>query len=197
MKGGQESNTMHICYIGNRNTGKTTRLKKIFLIALARKMEPIIILDSAVEEGNKSLINQLRQEGHQGYYFAFRDKEDINSFKKGFSENKMKSVPFYCDVSYCLERGHEARGLSENKWRNLYKDLVGDIVEVVLSQDWPVPTTPCFILDEIEINERAGQQLLVGLSQIHIALAIHSNFYIASPELLKAMKVVNLVFKYR
>jgi len=75
---------MNICYVGKRNIGKTTLLKKFFLAVIRGGNKPIIVLDSAVEEGSKSLINQLCAEGYTGHYFIFKNYSDIDTLKKFF-----------------------------------------------------------------------------------------------------------------
>jgi len=187
---------MNICYIGKRNTGKTTLLKKFFLAVIKEERGPVIILDSAVEEGNKSLINQLRAEGYIGHYFIFKNCSDVDTLKKFFLRDLTDGQPFYFDFSYCLERGNEKKGLIRNIWRNLYKNLISDTLKFILSYEWSPRKRPYLILDEIELNSKASQIIIDHLSEINFVMAIHDISYIASKKLISGIKIVYLTTQY-
>lgn len=187
---------MNICYVGKRNTGKTTLLKKFFLAVIRGGNRPIIVLDSAVEEGSKSLINQLCAEGYTGHYFIFKNYSDIDTLKKIFLRELADGLPFYFDFSYCLERGNEKEGSIKDKWRNLYKNLVSDTLNFILSYKWSPHKRPYLILDEIELNSKASQIIIDHLSEINLVMAIHNKSYIASEELLDSIKIIYLLNQY-
>jgi len=182
------------CYIGGRNTGKTTILKRLFrkLHRLQKKLA-IFVLDSAIQEGNKSLIKQLQAEGYWGALFEFKCAADFANFEK----NAFKSSVVFCDVSYYLEKGHEAEtGAEKEKLRNQYKETAADILEYILEHNWR-EMKPIIIMDEIEINDRAAKIILKYLNTAIIRMAIH-NINFAPPQLLAHanIKIVNLIHKY-
>ncbi len=105
-------------------------------------------------------------------------------------------LPFYFDFSYCLERGNEKNGSIKDKWRNLYKNLVSDTLNFVLSYEWSLHKRPYLILDEIELNSKASQIIIDHLSEINLVMAIHNKSYIASEELLDSIKIIYLLNQY-
>jgi len=174
------------CYVGERDTGKTTALKKVFLALRQKSSAFIFVVDSAVEEGDKSLIRQLQSAGYAGSCFTFKCPEDLLIFKS----RAFESSPVFCDVSYYLERGHEARDPTrKQELREHYKDLVADILEIILSADWQEAKL-VIVMDEIEINDRAGRIILDHLSEISIAIAAHNTSYVPKELLGKTRTVV-------
>lgn len=180
------------CYIGARNTGKTTILKDSFLKLRCETSTFIFVIDSAVEEGDRSLIRQLQNAGHDGNYFSFKSPEDLTAFRGSVFE----SSPVYCDVSYYLERGYEAENQKRKReFREQYKNLVADILETILSTDWQEKKL-VIIMDEIEVNGRAAQIILDHLSGVKILVAVHDPSYLPK-DLLDNIRVVTLSIKYQ
>ncbi|MEM4230471.1 MAG: hypothetical protein QXF25_01175 [Candidatus Pacearchaeota archaeon] len=98
--------------IGHRRSGKTSLLKKI----AERHKEignSLIIADSVVEEGEKSLINQLRR-STSGSYIKL-NKRDLD----------LRDKVCYVDLSFYLERALEARdNYDEENYQRLMEEHI-------------------------------------------------------------------------
>lgn len=140
-----------IAYIGERNTGKTTRLYERFIYEyeLGRT---ILVIDSATEHIEKSIYMKLCLE--------YKEKIEICSCEKAgilFPNNSAESFPFesiknvsqriyLVDVSLFLERGYDyPAGTRREMERLYYKKLSMQVIEVLLEK------VDVILMDEIEL----------------------------------------------
>lgn len=148
--------TTNTAIIGERETGKTTILKRIIKHCYNENYT-ILIFDSATDHENKSiLIDTLSN---------YKDSSFITSPKKSeilFSNISLTSFPYknlitsnknlyLFDVSKYLEEGYETKDLlKRNEIREYYKQLVVQILTVFLPM--LKENKYIIIMDEIEFN---------------------------------------------
>lgn len=156
--------------IAERNTGKTTYLYKKIL-KLYKEGKNIIVLDSATEHEEKSLLRKICNVCNDtvvinmcDYKNVIIDEIDIQSFKNNYvnyfpySEiiyNKNKIICF--DLSYFLEKGHDEYEKnnsikSYNYYRKLYNCLSQQIIVMLILMDYNdnIENT-VVVMDEIEL----------------------------------------------
>lgn len=155
--------------VESRNVGKTTFL----LSEIERKKSEnygIIVLDSATEHEDKSLIKKVEKMYDDVVVFIpneendiILDKISINEFVQNFScyypfaeilKNKEKTICF--DLSYFLELGHTVYDETGNEslylyYRNLYNYLSEQIaLIIILMEKYGIIDTKLVVMDEIE-----------------------------------------------
>ena len=155
--------------VEGRNVGKTT-----FLLSEieSRKSEnyEIIILDSATEHEDKSLIKKIEKIYDDVVVLIpnkendiILDKISVNEFVQNFScyypfaeilKNKGKTICF--DLSYFLELGHTVYDETGDEslslyYRNLYNCLSEQIaLIIILMEKYDIIDTKLVVMDEIE-----------------------------------------------
>ena len=155
--------------VESQRTGKTTYLFNEFN-RLISENAGIIILDSATEHPDKSLLQKVIRENKDSVVIDMRDEEEvilgkisINEFILNFTDyfpyndvikNKNKIICF--DLSFFLEKGHEifeTIGDIEQyiHYRTLYNNLAQQIVvTLILMEKYGIIKDKNIIMDEIE-----------------------------------------------
>lgn len=152
-----------------QETGKTTYLynefNRLFLEGIS-----IILLDSATEHADKSLLKKVINKCENAVVFDMRDENQIvlgNLSIQEFVTNFMNHFPFneviknqgkiICfDLSYFLEKGHEiyenTNDITQyNYYRKLYNDLAQQIVlSLILMENYGIIQNQVVVMDEIE-----------------------------------------------
>ncbi len=143
----------NICFYGQRESGKTTLLKKI-----ADSFEgPVVVIDSAVQHPDKSLLIKLLDRPHKFFESPSKNRILNESELKDKMDSSMEGVwPEFCfddlmlfDVSKYLESSHQLGWPESVKERNYYKILSNQvIVKACLLSDYDF----AIITDEIEFT---------------------------------------------
>ncbi len=177
--------------VDERERGKTTYLYNALKSLLLAQKEPII-LDSATEHEEKSLLKKVVNHFPNSKIIDMRDKnqivlgtmpiqEFIKNFKNFFpfyevTENNDKIICF--DLSYFLEKGHdiydETKDINQyRKYRTLYNNLAEQIiVSLILMEKYGIIQKKVVIMDEIEFpktdyNISSYQNNLEFLAAVH------------------------------
>lgn len=155
--------------VESQETGKTTYLFNE-IERLISEGFGIIILDSATEHEDKSLLKKVVQKYNNVSVIDMRDEKQIVLDEwnvNGFIDNFMKYFPFHdvlknknkiiCfDLSYFLEKGHDVFDETNNKelytyYRNLYNRLANQIVvTLILMEKYGIIKNRFIVMDEIE-----------------------------------------------
>lgn len=142
--------------IGERETGKTSYLKKVVSAALANNYK-VLVFDSATEHYDKSLIIYYKN-NHKDYFYVsspernlITDKISKTSFPYNQLVNHITNNLYLFDVSKYLEEGFLTDNLTEReKIRSVYKKLVVQILYVAFEL---FKNNNCIvIMDEIELT---------------------------------------------
>lgn len=156
--------------INERETGKTTYLFSE-VERLQSEGEKIIILDSATEHEEKSLLKKVSNSFQNTTVINVKDasiiainKMDIEDYIKNFMnyfpfndivKNKNKIICF--DLSYFLERGHDVYDETQSVdlyryYRELYNNLAQQIVLcLILMEKFGILYKSTILMDEIEM----------------------------------------------
>ena len=155
--------------VESQETGKTTYLFNE-IERLISEGFGIIILDSATEHEDKSLLKKVVQKYNNVSVIDMRDEKQIVLDEwnvNGFIDNFMKYFPFHdvlknknkiiCfDLSYFLEKGHDVFDETNDKelytyYRNLYNRLANQIVvTLILMEKYGIIKNRFIVMDEIE-----------------------------------------------
>ena len=136
-------------YVGARNTGKTTKLYQYYLQMYQNKRN-IMVVDSATEHEDKSLIVRLKKERKDAIWIpscevkaiCYPDISDTMYPKMNITQETML---YLCDVSFFLEKGYDyPPGATREYYRNLYKRLSMQLVVALLDR------VDSILFDEIE-----------------------------------------------
>ncbi len=155
--------------VESRNTGKTTYLFNE-IGKLVSDGFGIIVLDSATEHEDKSLLKKVINNYTDSVIIDMRDEKQvvlgnitIKDFIKGFMnyfpfndivKNKDKIICF--DLSFFLEKGHEVYEKTNDikqycHYRNLYNNLSQQIVlSLILMEKCSIIKNKIVVMDEIE-----------------------------------------------
>ena len=155
--------------VESRNTGKTTYLFNE-IGKLVSDGFGIIVLDSATEHEDKSLLKKVINNYTDSVIIDMRDEKQvvlgnitIKDFIKGFMNyfpfndiviNKDKIICF--DLSFFLEKGHEVYEKTNDikqycHYRNLYNNLSQQIVlSLILMEKCSIIKNKIVVMDEIE-----------------------------------------------
>jgi len=152
------------CIIGPRNYGKTTLLSK-FLDAYSSHI-PVVILDSATEHGDKSLINQTKNRPLRYKCVSMESESDWKI------EKITKDEIVLIDLSKHLEDSH--RENSKEK-REIYKNMSNFTIEKVCESD----TELALITDEIEFNKRTRDIISKPDRNFFLISAVHSENFLS------------------
>ncbi len=155
--------------VESQETGKTTYLINE-IERLISEGFGIIILDSATEHEDKSLLRKVVKKYDNSVIIDMRDKEQIvlgevsiNNFISNFMnyfpfsdvlKNKNKILCF--DLSYFLEKGHDVFDETNdrelyNYYRNLYNNLANQIaLSLILMEKYGIIKDRFIVMDEIE-----------------------------------------------
>ena len=155
--------------VDKQETGKTTYLyNQIKTLLLAKK--ELIILDSATEHEEKSLLKKVVKNYENSVVINMQDKSQIvlgqipinkflNNFRNYFpynylKDNEGKIVCF--DLSYFLEKGYDVYDLTDDinqykYYRTLYNNLAEQIiVSLILMEKYDIIKKKVVVMDEIE-----------------------------------------------
>ncbi|MBP3461418.1 MAG: hypothetical protein J6K21_03305 [Bacilli bacterium] len=156
--------------VEDRNVGKTTYLmNEIDKYILQNKF--IIVLDSATEHEEKSLLKKVIKKYPDSEYINVIDKQKINineyligDYIKNYKNNfpyfelsSCKSNIICFDVSYFLEKGHEVYDKTKSidcykYYRKIYNDLSQQIVLMaILLEHNKIIKDVVVVMDEIEL----------------------------------------------
>ena len=155
--------------VDGRNTGKTTYLLTE-IDRLHQEGINIVVMDSATEHEEKSLLKKTCYNINESIVIDMRDPNDIVIDKVGiqyFVENFMNYFPFaevvknrnktICfDLSYFLEKGHDEYDRTNsielyNYYRSLYNNLSQQIaVSLILMEKYGIINNTVVVMDEIE-----------------------------------------------
>lgn len=155
--------------VDGRDTGKTTYLL-IEIDRLHQEGVNIVVMDSATEHEEKSLLKKTCSNINESVVIDMRDPNDIVIDKVGiqyFVENFMNYFPFaevvknrnktICfDLSYFLEKGHDEYDRTNsielyNYYRSLYNNLSQQIaVSLILMEKYGIINNTVVVMDEIE-----------------------------------------------
>ncbi len=189
------------CIIGDREDGKTTTLLRIMNYYLNRGWI-VSIIDSAVQHGNKSLINQIKKERKDWLLYESPSELKINnsmkiikalSSKNEYSESKSwfpkididKSCSLLLfDVSKYLEEGYFCtEHLKNDKLKNIkwdiYKSLVNQTIFRLLDTFSINQNQIALICDEIKFNSITFEILKACKNRyFSINVAVHNKMYL-------------------
>ena len=165
-----------IVYLGDKNTGKTTRLLNEFSKALL-KGKTILIIDSATEHKEKSILVKIQTECKSNKVCIDACPEELITFPSithcsypiSLILNSYVQI-YLCDVSYYLEKGYDfPEGDLREKQRLLYKKLSMQIIEVMLDR------VDVIIMDEIELIPES-RRLIEAINDrgIELFMALHN-----------------------
>lgn len=160
---------MNQLLVNKRETGKTTYL----LLEVDRLLQEgcnIIILDSATEHENKSLLKKVMSKYEEAILLDVKDpsfitiQNGVENFVTNikneypFSEIKQFKDKIICfDLSYFLEKGHEYLEEQNNKklykyYRNLYNNYAEQVITTLIILDYyNMITNTVVLMDEIEL----------------------------------------------
>jgi len=163
--------------IANQNTGKTTYLYEKFIEAYDKNRR-IIVLDSATDHKEKSLIEKVKSNIPCDFCLIKSCEKALIEFPKhtefsypyGITSNLKEGI-FLCDMSLYLENGYNFPiGLSREKERLWYKKLSMQVTWVLMQR------VDLILMDEIELvsdsNQvvekiyRDGLELIVALHEL-------------------------------
>lgn len=181
---------INILLEGKRNTGKTTYL----LEKTKEKISDdklIIVMDSATDHQEKSLIRKLEKKYDNCLVIDVQDKnklvlnkigekEFVKNYKNFFPyseiiNNKEKIICF--DLSFFLEKGHSeyanTRDIKKYKYyRALYNELAEQIVLMIILINKEINEDIVLFTDEIEFS-RNKYEILKSKNTFEIYSAIH------------------------
>ncbi|MEG2601222.1 MAG: hypothetical protein RSA15_05870 [Bacilli bacterium] len=155
--------------VEKQETGKTTYLFNEIERLISEGFE-IIILDSATEHGQKSLLRKVVATHNNSVVIDMRNKEqivlgniNINDFISNFMDNfpfneviKNKNKIICFDLSYFLEKGHDIFEETNDRqlysyYRNLYNNLAQQItLTLILMEKYGIIKDRFIVMDEIE-----------------------------------------------
>lgn len=162
-----------IAYIGERNTGKTTRLYHIYQNALLEKKR-ILVIDSAAEHVEKSIIKKIQHE-KQGVLIESCSESEIvfpevaaYSYPYELVKDKDSNL-FLCDASYYLERGYDyPKGILREERRKLYKYFSMQVIHVLMDR------VDIILMDEIELLPEFRETITtVNHNNIQLVMTLH------------------------
>lgn len=155
--------------VGEQETGKTTYLYNTFLEMLNNN-EQIIIMDSATDHQEKSLLKKVENNFDNAVVIGCKDENGVILNKIGFNNyinkfyyyfpfndvynNSGKIICF--DLSFFLEKGYEVFEKTNDKedfyyYRSLYNNLSNQIaLSLILMNGFKILNETNVIMDEIE-----------------------------------------------
>ena len=151
---------------GGREIGKTTYLFQLAETSVNNGLN-VIILDSATEHEDKSLLRKVKKRFPESTIVDFREESSIATYEelnKGlmifefpYLQIKNNQSNIICfDLSYFLERGHEVFDETHDQeqydyYRNLYRRQSQQILQtlIALNKAGKLPNT-IVLTDEIE-----------------------------------------------
>lgn len=159
-----------IVYIGERNTGKTTKLYHAYEEALMKKKR-ILIMDSATDHVEKSIIRKIQQE-NQGILIESCSESEVvfpnikpYSYPYELVKDKDSNL-FLCDASYFLEKGYDyPEGPLREEQRTLYKCFSMQVICVLMDR------VDTILMDEIELLPEF-RKIITMISQQNIQLVM-------------------------
>jgi hypothetical protein len=165
--------------IGGRNTGKTSRLLQFCNCFESLKVH-LVVLDAATEHKDKSLIQKMLNSPHEFITapssLEIKTDAEIESMSHQVFINNSNEIEqwypfttilssrphFLYDVSYYLERGHDATSplIAENL-RELFRRQVAQILLKTFWQSMYYKVPVAVVMDEVEISSAASVALQV------------------------------------
>lgn len=185
------------CFVGARDAGKTTRLLD-YCCDFGLVNAVLVVLDAATEHQEKSLIHKLVSPPCHlicvpdvseirtdleiidvGQRLVSGANVSIEAWFPHFNLMDFIGAMVLFDVSYYLERGHEAEVLSTAKYlRGLFRRQVAQILLKALWQARCLNVRTAIVMDEIELSSAASATLHLFNSMIsfrhEIVAAVHS-----------------------
>jgi hypothetical protein len=173
---------------GGREIGKTTYLFQLAETSVNNGLN-VIILDSATEHEDKSLLRKVKKRFPESTIVDFREESSIATYEelnKGlmifefpYLQIKNNQSNIICfDLSYFLERGHEVFDETHDQeqydyYRNLYRRQSQQILQtlIALNKAGKLPNT-IVLTDEIEFpivefDPTLFQEDLTIISSVH------------------------------
>ena len=143
-------NSSMVAIIGDRDKGKTTYLWNKYINAIDRGKR-ILIIDSATEHVDKSLIMKIQKYDSSSVLIAQCEKNEIVFPVIGGNTYPVEMIVanqrvYLCDVSYYLEKGYDyPEGKQRENCRKIYKYYAMQVVDVLMNH------IDVFIFDEVEL----------------------------------------------
>lgn len=187
--------------IGERDTGKTSCLKKVVNEALDMNYK-VLVFDSATDHYDKSLIIYC-QNKHKGYFYISSPEQNLitdkickSSFPYNQLVNHNKYNLYLFDVSRYLEEGFLTNNLIEREEiRKIYQKLVIQILYV--SFEFFRNNNCIVIMDEIELTLESYEIVQMYNNEgIFFVDAVHSLDRIDN-QVSELFQKINLYDKYR
>jgi hypothetical protein len=174
-----------VMYIGDRKTGKTTRLLREF-----NKFS--IILDCAVEHPEYSLICKIKESEPTSNLIQWKHLFPFLKNPRKF----LNKTPLLFDVSFFLERAHDIPFLSPLLFFLYYCHvhlIISALNKGILHSNCPFK----IILDEVKMSTTTQRFLLVLAKKfnLEIKIAIHRKQYLCL--LAKKARLVYLQQKFK
>ena len=161
-----------VVYIGDRNTGKTTRLLEIFYRARKEKKR-ILVIDSATEHADKSLLVKLaHEEGAIKIDTCSKEKITFPHYKEHDFPYELigeeEKALYLCDAAYYLEKGYDyPEGAQRQEQRRYYKCFSMQIIQSLLKK------IDVIIMDEIELIPESKEIIqLIGKHHIQLFMTL-------------------------
>ena len=144
--------------IDEKNTGKTTVLKKIIEYCYLKNYK-VIVIDTATEHKEKSIIEYCKQNYEIDEVFTYKDIKSIN--------NDFKIL--LIDASYYLEKSYNYKFLLRKYIRKMYINEIYKIINYYKNKNI------IFIIDEVQISKKISK--LVAQNNIRLIATVHKHLY--------------------
>ena len=162
-------------FIGDRNTGKSTRLFNIFEENVI-KGKKILLIDSATDHAMKSIINKVSSKYKSDVIHIKSCTEDMIIFPEIVEDyypqkllNSKNRKIFLCDASLHLEKGYEyPAGELRDRQRMLYKKFCMQVIRAAIE------IVDVIIIDEIELISESREVIEAAYeNNVEIFMALH------------------------
>lgn len=169
-------NKKGLVYIGDRNTGKTTRLWKIYEEAVM-KGKTVLVIDSATEHVSKSIVKRILRVDLKKVVCIHTcnvdmivfPEEKMNCYPKEILENTNSKV-YVCDAALYLEKGYDfPAGELREQQRVLYKKFSMQVIRALIDR------VDVIIMDEIELIPESRDVFEMAYNRnIEVYMSLHS-----------------------
>ena len=185
-----------------REVGKTTYLYNLVIQAINDGMN-VIVLDSATEHEDKSLLKKVAKKYPEAKVIELREESKVATYEELNKGLTIFDFPYFdiknnqsnilcIDLSYFLEKGHEVFDATQDKeeydkYRNLYRRVSQQILMTLITLDAKgmLPNT-IVVTDEIEFptidfDPTLFQKDLTIISSVHPENAFGTYYQNCSP----------------
>lgn len=186
--------------VGQKYSGKSLLLLKS-IIHFSQKNIKVFVLDPCVEEGGVSLINILLEGGipQKDVYWNSIDAQALNianidKMRRRYSElqttQSLLGISFsnpinLLDVSFLLERSHDAVGNTKRRLKTRYFLLLQQVLLELYYFSVNNEQTIALILDEIRLPLNLVRCLhLFPQENLKLIAAVHDDRYITNPSMI-------------